>query len=363
MNLSGILIPVWYLYLIIISLLTLGLVFIGIPRRVKEDEHHDYTPSVLVIVPCRGEDFSLRENLESLQEQDYENYDLIAAVDSEDDPSVAVLKSLGIRYIISDYACEACSGKTRALSTAIASDTTHAVFVITDSDITAEKDWLNHIVSPLGDTGNGLSTTFPYFNPVGGAWSKVKAVWGIVGQSLMESDLTRFGWGGSLAFRRDLLDGVAMEEFSESVSDDTALSSICREKGMKISYSRKAQPVINSPDDFTTFFEWANRQTALSISATRRVFHYGLIVYISSISVFVSAIALSVLVSPDYLAFFIPTVLSVVNNARRSRRIFPSLIPISIAIPFLFLANLLIANSMDEIQWRGRTYRLQKEKL
>ncbi|HKJ96604.1 MAG TPA: glycosyltransferase family 2 protein, partial [Thermoplasmataceae archaeon] len=66
--------------------------------------------------------------------------------------------------------------------------------------------------------------------------------------------------------------------------------------------------------------------------------------------------------SPLFLLLFTPTLLSVFNNARRSREIFPMLFLITLMLPFLFLINLLIANSMEEIRWRGRTYRLQKQK-
>lgn len=363
MQLEQILTPFWDFYLILLALISLGLIFIGIPRKVTEDGPNRFNPQVLVLVPCRGVDYSLKKNLESILDQTYSNYDVLAIVDSADDPSVGLLEQLSIPFIISSFSCSGCSGKTRAISTAIKERPDYDVYVITDSDITVHNEWLRFIVSPLLNGKFGLSTTFPYFNPVGGFWSKVKAVWGIVGQSLMESRFTRFGWGGSLAFRRELLDEDSFRKFAESVSDDTALSSICREKDQKIYYSRKAQPTINSPDDFETFFEWANRQTALSISATRRVFHYGLLIYVSMILVFVSAIFLSVFYSPVFLLLFVPTVLSEINNARRSRKVFPLLLLITLILPFLFLANLLIANRMEEIRWRGRTYKLQKQKM
>lgn len=362
MQIYQILAPVWDFYVILLILVTIGLIFIGIPRKQKDDVTEEFAPRTLVMVPCRGLDFSLKENLESIKNQGYENYDVVAVVDTEDDPSAEILRELSIPVIVSSFKCTNCSGKTKALSTAIEQNPDYEAYVITDSDITVSKDWLKYLIAPLKNNKIGLSTTFPYFNPVGGFWSKVKAVWGIVGQSLMESDLTRFGWGGSLAFMKDLVDERSFLKFSESVSDDTALSSVCREKGLKISYSRRAQPTINSPDDFGTFFEWANRQTALSISATRRVFHYGVTVYVSEILVFLSAIMLSAFYSPLFLLLFTPTLLSVFNNARRSREIFPMLFLITLMLPFLFLINLLIANSMEEIRWRGRTYRLQKQK-
>lgn len=361
MEISQLVVVFYYFYLAIISLAAIGLVVVGFPRRVKESFPDNYKPRVLVMVPCRGVDYALERNLRSILAQDYPEYDVIAIVDSEDDPSVEVLDRLSIRRVVSSFKCTLCSGKTKALSTAISENPEYEAYVICDSDVRASKVWLKQLVAPLGNKEIGLSTTFPFFNPVGGFWSRIKAVWGIVGQGLMESSLTRFGWGGSLGFRKDLIDKDSLAVFSESVSDDTALTAICKSKGLSIGYSKDAQPVIDSPDDFKTFFEWSNRQTALSISASRRVYQYGILIYTASIVVFLSALILTIFDSAFFSLLFIPMLLSEVNNFRRSRIVFPSMFLITLILPFLFLANLVIAGRMDEIVWRGRRYTLQKE--
>lgn len=362
MEISQLITTFYYLYLTITILAAVGLVVVGFPRRVQDFYERNYRPRVLVMVPCRGVDYSLEENLRSITSQDYSAYDVLAIVDREDDSSVEVLDRLSVKKLISNYNCTACSGKTKALSTAISENPDYEAYVICDSDVRASSEWLKRLLAPLGDREIGLSTTFPFFKPVGGFWSKIKAVWGIVGQGLMESKLTRFGWGGSLAFRRDLIDEDSLRLFSESVSDDTALTAICKSKGLSIGYSRDAQPIIDSPDDFKTFFEWSNRQTALSISASRRVYQYGILIYASSILVFISAFFLTFFESAFFSILFAPMMLSEVNNLRRSRVFFPSMFLITLILPFLFLANLIIAGRMDKIVWRGRTYTLQKEK-
>lgn len=350
----------WYLYLLLLFLILIGLSLIGMSGRKGEEGGQKYAGKVLVIVPCRGVDYSLEENLQSISSQDYENYDVVAVVDDENDPSVEIIKRIGLKFLISSFPCRKCSGKVRAISTALEKHPGYDAFVISDSDITVDRTWLSSLVSPLSDSSVGLSTSFPYFNPVAGIWSKVKSIWGFVGQAMMESNLTRFGWGGSLAFRSDFLDSGSFGSFSESVSDDTALTKICKRKRLELYYSKRSEPIINSPDDFTAFFEWANRQTALSISATRRVFYYGLLFYLSSILLFISAIALSVLSSPFFAIFFVPTIISEIKNLQRSKRKFFSIVFIVPFIPFLYLLNLLIASRMEAITWRGNTYMLQK---
>ncbi|EQD35627.1 glycosyltransferase [mine drainage metagenome] len=155
------------------------------------------------MVPCRNVDFTLRENLNSLKNQRGVKYDIIAIVDSKNDPSLQIINEIGIKYIITDFDCKGCSGKVRALSTALSRFKNYSLYVIADSDILPKNDWLEKLTSPFSTPEVGVSTTFPYFKAMGGFWSKVKTLWGFVGQGMMESDLTRFGWGGHLPLKKN----------------------------------------------------------------------------------------------------------------------------------------------------------------
>ena len=88
--------------LILLIILAVQL-YISIPRKYRKTYSGNPQFRTLVMIPCRGVDFSLEENLQSLLHQDYPNYDTVAIVDSEDDASVDYLKKLGINYLISDY--------------------------------------------------------------------------------------------------------------------------------------------------------------------------------------------------------------------------------------------------------------------
>lgn len=350
-------------FLVLIAFLTLilfGLSLISLWRGKTEEYSSNYEPKTLVILPCRGLDYSFTENLNSLKRQTYGNYDLMAIVDSEEDEAVPYIKEAEIEYSVSDFKCTRCSGKVRAISTILEKNKGYGAYVIADSDILVKEDWLESLIRPLGRSSVGISTTFPYFNPVQGFWSRVKSVWGFVGHSMMESKLTRFGWGGSLAFRKELLDKDSFLVFSESLSDDTALTRVCHQKGLEIYYSPRAEPTINSPDDFHTFIEWANRQTALSISASRKVLYYGVVFYSATILLFLSAIVLTVFSSPVFAIYFLPTLVTQVKSFKRANKKFLSMILINLLIPFLYLANLLVANAMRQIKWRGRQYDLQR---
>ena len=330
-------------------------------RKAKNAEYPSFDPKALVIVPCKGEDLTLRENLISIKSQDYKNYNAVAVIDSKDDKALDSIKSAGISFILSNSLCSNCSGKVRAIATAIEKFPDYGVYIIADSDISVDKEWLSRIASPLQDKGVGISTMFPYFNPVSGFWSKVKLVWGFVGESLMRSERTRFGWGGSLAFRRSLIED-SMDLFKNSdfsVSDDITLTKLCRKKGLSIAYTKESQPRVNCKESLESLREWSNRQTALSVLGYKKNLYMGLIFYSAEIVTLLSSVILSITISPLFLILLLHFGFSLIKTYKRASRLDPEIALITALMPFLYLSNLIIANRMESITWRGREYKLK----
>lgn len=346
----------------------------GILKKTKSRSYSDshisknptsaYMPKTLVIIPCKGIDFSLEGNLKSVKNQKYKNFDSIAVVDSESDPAIRYIKKSGLRYIIADSKCEACSGKVKAISTALEKFRDYDVYVIADSDVEMPKGWLEDLVSPLQDNSVGISTSYPYFMHFGGFWSKIKSVWGLVGEGLMENESTRFGWGGSIAFRKDLLGSAesvsAFKNSKYSISDDITLTKISESKGLEIAYVKKSQPIVKTKDDFKTFMEWANRQTALSITGNRKNLYTGIIFYLSESILILSGISFAILISPIFLLLLIHYARSLITTWKRSRQKGGYIIIAALVVPFIYLYNLLHANGMKRIIWRGSVYSLPK---
>ncbi|MEM3255983.1 MAG: glycosyltransferase family 2 protein [Thermoplasmatales archaeon] len=314
----------------------------------------------LVILPIRGVDYRLEENLESLKKQTWKNYDVIAVVDSEDDSSVPFLKNAGIRYIHSSEKCDNCSGKVRAILSALRKFPSYDFYVIADSDIRVKREWLSLLLAQLNNYDVGVSTSFPVFYPVGGFWSRVKMFWGAVGQSMMESDLTKFVWGGSMAFRRDFIDEDLIRELSNSISDDVAVLRIVKNKGLKISYVPDAAPDIYSNEDFTRFMEWSNRQTSFSMYSTKKVFIFGIIYYGITIYLVISSILFSVLVNTIFLLFIFPFIFNSINSQRKLPVKVWYFFAITFILPFIYAWNLIQGLWRNEVTWRGRVYNLSK---
>lgn len=348
-------------FLVLLTLFFLGLLAISLRRRYRDTDYAHFSCKALVIVPCKGRDIGLGENLKSLKEQAYESFDLVAVVDSTSDAALKEIGELGIEYLVSSASCKSCSGKVRAIASAMEKRKEVDVYVIADSDVLYPDNWLEALLCPLGDPRFGVSTTFPHFVPVGGFWSKVKSVWGLVGFGLMQSKITRFVWGGSMAFRSTLINKKSLSFFKKHVSDDVAIMRICKQSGLDICYVESAAPIVKSDDTYAVFKEWSNRQTALSVSSSTGILRFGLLFYIGQIFLLVSSVALSVLFTPVFVIFLIPYLLYALRNYRNHLTGGAAVFLISLAIPFISVLNLIKAAGMKEITWRGSSYDLTKQ--
>ncbi len=316
---------------------------------------------VLVILPAKGVDYEFDENLASLKNQRYAQYDLIAVVDAKADESVPILEKENISYILADAGCIHCSGKVRAIYSALLKFPGYDRYVVVDSDIRAQETWLEDLLLPLSDKNVGVSTTFPIFYPRGGFWSEFKMFWGLVGQSMMESNLTKFVWGGSMAFGRDLLDDESLKLFSESVSDDIAVLRTAKKKGLQISYVPEARPRIYSRENFSQFMEWSNRQTAFSIYSTNKTFSFGMVYYLVSIYLMVTSIFLAAFSNVLFLVFLFPYVFNSINSLRKVPVKVWYFLVFTFILPFVYVWNLVSGMVRKKVVWRGTAYSLVKD--
>ena len=353
---------VWIIILFFLLLLSiLRFILISWWENREEYFYSDYNPTVALIIPCKGIDLYMERNLTSIKNQDYNKLTTVAVVDSEDDPAITILEKLQINYIISDHSYKG-SGKVRAISTAFKKFSNLDVFVMADSDTELPNDWLKYLVNPLMDNAIGVTTTYPIYEPIENSniWSKIKKVWGFLGINMMEFRPSRFAWGGSMAIRNDLLDEVSFNYFSSSVSDDAAITRICKEKKLSIYYSKKATPVIHVNETKKNFIEWATRQMAISISHSKHAFTSGFIMYSSMILYLVALIPLSLFVWNYFLFGYIPLIFPMIINARRTKNHKLIIFILSFIMPVIFLYNLISGNRKTHIEWRGNKYHLQK---
>ncbi len=353
--------PIAY-YLAFLLLIWLVLTFGGIRGLLRKDEQKPKKPNgkmrILLMVPCKGTDISLERNLRNAMAQDYPNYRAVAIVESKRDQAFKSIRNSGIDYLIADFNCRNCSGKVRNLATAIRKFRNYDAYCILDSDVNANANWLSSLVAEMGPK-TGISTAFPIFNPIGGFWSKAKHIWGFVGQGLMENPKTRFGWGGSLLFRKELMEKGGLERFSESVSDDIVITKLCKERGLSIAYAPAARPMVDCRETAGSFMEWSNRQTAFSVLGDRKILYVGLVFYSAGALLLVSSIILSIWYSAWSAVLLLPFALFVARCFRRSGSLDLAIIPICLLLTFIYLYNIINSAFMRRVEWRGRTYQLK----
>jgi len=328
-------------------------------KKIEQRPKSSKKLKILLMVPCKGTDIQLERNLKNATRQDYANYKAVAIVESKDDPAFKAIKASGIDYLIADPNYQNCSGKVKNLATAIAKFNNYEAYCIMDSDVNAGPGWLSSLASAMDD-GVGIATAFPLFNPVDGRfWSKAKHLWGFVGFGLMENPETRFGWGGTLLFRKTLLEEGGFELFTGSVSDDITLTNLCREKGLAIAYVPEARPVVDCKETAASFIEWSNRQTAFSVLGNRRLLYIGLVFYGANSLLLVSALLLTLFSSPWFAILLLPILLYMAKSYQRSGRPSLALIPLCLIMNFVYLYNMANSALTRRIEWRGRSYRIR----
>lgn len=347
-------------YIAFLSLIWIVLTFGGIRSlSAKKQESHSKVGKklrILLMVPCKGPDIELERNLRNATRQDYPNYKAIAIVESTKDPAFKSIKASGIDYIMGNFKCTG-SGKVKNLATAINKFKNFDAYCIMDSDVNVGKGWLSSLAGSM-DKKTGIVTAFPIFNPIGGFWSKAKHIWGFVGFGLMENPKTRFGWGGTLLFRKELMKDGGFELFAKSVSDDITLTKLCKTRGLRLAYVPEARPIVDTKETASSFLEWSNRQTAFSVLGNRKILYLGLVYYGAGALLLASAIILTIWASYLFAILLLPFILFTAKSYQRSEEADLATIPICFILTFLYLFNMANAAFSKRVLWRGKSYQL-----
>jgi cellulose synthase/poly-beta-1,6-N-acetylglucosamine synthase-like glycosyltransferase len=319
---------------------------------------------VVVILPCKGTDIEIENNILALKAQKFPNYKIVAVVDSHSDSAYTLLKKHGLDVLISSNLYKG-SGKVKAISTAMSEFSTADIFVLVDSDTRVNENWLSYLVNPLKDQKIGAVSTYPYYDSSGtnNLWNFIKKAWGYLGINMMEFRPTRFVWGGSTAFRSSLIFPNNFQAFSQSISDDSTITKICKDEKKKIVYSKMATPIVMVKETKKSFLEWSNRQIAISVNHSKSAFYAGLSIYLSMIAYLIILIPLSVIVWPLFILGYIPWILSLVLNISRQRKNKGFVLLATALLPFIYVFNMIVGIKTRHIEWRGTRYKLKNDKI
>lgn len=354
-------------------------------RRETSRPIPDFHPFVSVIVPGRGLEPGLRENLHALITQDYSGYEVLFVFDRADDPALEVVEQLiktahvAAKIVIAGPATDS-GQKVHNLRVAVTRiDPKSEVLVFVDTDARPERHWLSKLVAPLANETLGAANGYRWFIPVkGGIASRLRGVWNASIASALGSHTTKnFCWGGSTAIRRTTFERLRIgERWRGTVSDDFALTRILKEANLPIHFTPNCLVPSFGDCDFKDLLEFTTRQIKITRVYAQHlwlplmlgsalftiVFFGGFVLLIFSGFPLILLVVLSILFTLGAAKAYIrwrAVSIPLAQHRSAMRRDLAAHIFLWPFASLLYLYNTIAAGFSRRIEWRGITYELK----
>jgi ceramide glucosyltransferase len=206
-------------------------------------------PAVSILKPLKGTDPEMYESLRSHCLQDYPEYEIIFGVHDPKDPVVGSVRRLQSEFpdrAIQLVVCEKIPGANVKVSNLVAmvGAARYDHFVVNDSDIRVEPEYISRIVTPLADPETGMVTCLYRGHPAPTLGSRLESLGistdfcaGVLAARQLEGAI-RFGLGSTLAFRRRDLERIGgFEAIVDYLADDYELGKRIANLGLKVKLS------------------------------------------------------------------------------------------------------------------------------
>ncbi len=252
-----------------------GIYYLDYFKQELAKPESNFAPFASVIVPCRGLDQDLYENLTALFLQDYPNFEVIFAVDDERDESVKIIEAVSrkgakhkrSKFVVAGKATDS-SQKIHNLRGAVleVSDESE-IFVFVDSDARPNRRWLKNLVAPLQDEKIGCATGYRWFvSRHGGFSSELRAVWNAsIASALGANRKSNFCWGGSMAMRRETFERLEIrEKWRGTLSDDFVVTRRMNEAKLPIYFVPQCLTATVEDCGFGEVLEFTTRQIKIT---------------------------------------------------------------------------------------------------
>ena len=337
-------------------------------------------PPASVMVPVKGEDQGLRENLAALASLDYPDYELLITAHSAADIPGGVLPPRA-RIVLAHGDDPFTGEKVQNLKAAVhAARKQSEIFAFADSDGRVSRGWLRALAAPLAEEGVGAATGFRWFVPEpAGFGSLLRAVWDGVAAGLLGPGNNGFVWGGAMAIRKDtFFEAGVFKYWNSTVSDDYALAAAVHAAGLTLAYAPGA--LTPSPERISAggMFAWMRRQMTITRAYSPWLWWRGLLAHLFYCGGMAASLAAAVRGYPigwwTLGAQLIPSMWKGARRAALARLCLPAyeswfrrhgwahaaLAPLA---TWLWLAALVSAAFGSTIKWRGYRYDLKNRPL
>lgn len=205
--------------------------------------------------------------------QNYPEYEILFGVTDPNDPAIPLVENLieafpdrPIRLARCDKKLGA-NGKVSSMAQ-LAAVAAHDFFVVNDSDIRVEPNYLRRVMAELQVQQTGLVTCLYRGVPTGTLGSKLESLGistdfmaGVLAARQIEGGL-RFGLGSTLAFRRRDLEAIGgFEAIADYLADDYELGRRMAERNLQVKLSESVVqtylPAYNVAGFFSHQLRWA----------------------------------------------------------------------------------------------------------
>lgn len=341
----------------------------------KADKHSSpYTPPISVLKPVCGLERSSRDCFASFCRQSYPNYEVIFAVQDENDPAIAVIEQLIVDYpdrnikLVVNPASIGTSGKLSNLENAL-QQARHQILVISDSDILVDSDYLKNVVAPFYDREVGLVTCLYRASQTRTLGALLEAV-GISGEFLpgvcaaLHLEGLRFALGATIAMRRDVLEQIGgFKAIADYLGDDYLLGKLTADAGYRLAFCDSIVETVLPDYTLSEFFSHQMRW-ARNLRCSRPAGYLGMLITHTT-----AFILLSLIFYPGSLALLLASIASISARFYSAWRVGvrqlcdPNLLHHFAIVPIrdlVWFVIWLLSFFGSTVVWRGQRFRVTK---
>lgn len=340
-------------------------------------QYPGFTPPVSLLKPVRGLDFGSYENFASFCRLDYPAYEIVFAVNDEEDPAVPVIQRIiadfpqrGIRLLLGAEQL----GTNRKVNklARLTREAQHDVLVLTDGDVRVGANYLREVVAPLANRMTGAVTSFYRAIAERNLWAEIEAVGsssdffaGVLMAGWTEG--IRFALGASIATTKEWLSKMGgFEAIADTLADDYELGYRIAKAGGAVILSHEPVWTMYPAQSFRGFWNHQVRW-ARTIRLCRPLSYIGLLftqglpwVLLAALVAPAAWIAGAYLFAYLILRFAMAWTVGIwgVRDEGLRRKLW--LVPLRDAIHFIvWLASF----GSNHLQWDGTEYVIRKGKM
>ena len=272
-------------FFFVVELLVIGRSFLY-TRRERNTKRPDYTPKVAIIAPHYGWDAETEEHAKGVLRQEYDGeYEVFFVThqkaDSGHDVSYPHLCEIAeshsnVHVLLAPNIIDNDLGRSQKVQNLLTAIETLPddieVIAFVDADVAIRKDWLTLLVNPLQEPEIGTTVGGRFYFPQ--TWNIAafaESIWVNFQMSFQGDHLHTMVWGGSNAFRREMLEKAQiLQRWEQATIEDLNTTLAMRDTKHKIHFVPDCVAVTRTADrTWRQIVEFTNRQMIMT-------FHMGL---------------------------------------------------------------------------------------